>query len=492
MLGTVLTPHAHSNWMLIVLIGVDRRRRCRHGGPRVLMSAVGRPCRRNCAIRERHRQRRRSFGQFAVVPFAQAPTGVLGWVGALSVVGVMALAAAPLAWLLRGKARGGGGRQHAAPEKSIGPRCRDAMRDPSFVYLTTGFFVCGFHVAFIATHLPGVVASCQLPPEVAAWSLSLIGLFNIAGSFTAGWAIGRWRMKSVLSLLYAARGLAVIAFLAAPKTTTTFIVFSVAIGFTYLATVPPTVGLVVKLTACASSPPSSASSCCRTRSAASSAPGSAGKMFEATGGYEWMWYVDVMLAFAAALIHLPISEAPRFRSARLRRERRRARASAAQPGRQVEEIACGHVEDRVGPGFLPAVQAILERPRHVGGVETGALSRLRDRADAPPPSSPRPAPKPSRRARPGTPRGRAYSGRRAPRRARNPRAGQAFLAMSTSKRDVAVRQRREDVAAAQAIQPRHRVRPRRQAMPGVVQMLDSSSVSPPSPKGFSRSLRIMR
>src|SRR5207302_6281883 len=113
--------------------------------------------------------------------------------------------------------------------------------------LTTGFFVCGFHVAFIATHLPGVVASCQLPPEVAAWSLSLIGLFNIAGSFTAGWAIGRWRMKFVLSLLYAARALAVIAFLAAPKTTTTFIVFSVAIGFTYLATVRPTVGLVARL-----------------------------------------------------------------------------------------------------------------------------------------------------------------------------------------------------------------------------------------------------
>ena len=124
---------------------------------------------------------------------------------------------------------------------------RDAARDPSFVYLTVGFFVCGFHVAFIATHLPGVVASCLLPPEVGAWSLSLIGLFNILGSFAAGWAVGRWRMKSVLAVIYASRAVAVLAFLAAPKTTTTFLLFAMAIGFTYLATVPPTVGLVGKL-----------------------------------------------------------------------------------------------------------------------------------------------------------------------------------------------------------------------------------------------------
>jgi predicted MFS family arabinose efflux permease len=249
------------------------------------------------------------------VPVAQLLTGVLGWVGALSAVGAMALAAAPLAWLLRGRPEAAPVGQHAAPEKSMRAAVRDAMRDPSFVYLTTGFFVCGFHVAFIATHLPGVVASCQLPPEVAAWSLSLIGLFNIAGSFTAGWAIGRWRMKSVLSLLYAARGLAVIAFLAAPKTTTTFIVFSVAIGFTYLATVPPTVGLVVKLHGMRFLATLFGIVMLSHQIGGFLGAWLGGKMFEATGGYEWMWYADVMLAFAAALIHLPISEAPRFRSA---------------------------------------------------------------------------------------------------------------------------------------------------------------------------------
>ena len=126
------------------------------------------------------------------------------------------LAIVPLAWVLRGK------HPHsplgAAGEKSIGDAVRDAGHDQNFVLLTAGFFVCGFHVAFIATHLPGIVALCGLPPAVGAWALSLIGLFNIAGSFASGWAVGRWRMKSVLSLLYAARALAVLAFMFAPKT----------------------------------------------------------------------------------------------------------------------------------------------------------------------------------------------------------------------------------------------------------------------------------
>ncbi len=316
MLGTVLTPHAHSTWMLILLIGVVAAGGAGMAGLGVLMSAVGRavaPQQRGLASGIVNAGG--SFGQFAVVPVAQLLTGVLGWVGALSAVGVMALAAAPLAWLLRGKPQAAAAGQRAVPEKSMRAAVRDAMRDPSFVYLTTGFFVCGFHVAFIATHLPGVVASCQLPPEVAAWSLSLIGLFNIAGSFTAGWAIGRWRMKSVLSLLYAARALAVIAFLAAPKTTTTFIVFSVAIGFTYLATVPPTVGLVVKLHGMRFLATLFGIVMLSHQIGGFLGAWLGGRMFETTGSYEWMWYADVMLAFAAALIHLPISEAPRFRSA---------------------------------------------------------------------------------------------------------------------------------------------------------------------------------
>jgi len=316
MAGTVLTPYAHSTLMLIVLIGVIAAGGAGMSGLGVLMSAVSRalpPQKRGIASGIVNAGG--SFGQFAVVPVAQLLTGVIGWVGALSALGAMALATLPLAWVLRGKSEAGHSEQRLVAEKTMRHALRDAVRDPSFVYLTLGFFVCGFHVAFIATHLPGVVASCQLPAEVAAWSLSLIGLFNIFGSFTAGWAIGRWRMKSVLSALYASRGIAVMAFLAAPKTTTTFLVFSVVIGFTYLATVPPTVGLVAKLHGVRFLATLFGMVMLSHQIGGFLGAWLGGRLFESTGSYDWMWYADVVLAFAAALIHLPINEAPKLKIA---------------------------------------------------------------------------------------------------------------------------------------------------------------------------------
>jgi len=316
MAGTVLTPYAHSTLMLIVLIGVIAAGGAGMSGLGVLMSAVSRalpPQKRGIASGIVNAGG--SFGQFAVVPVAQLLTGVIGWVGALSALGAMALATLPLAWVLRGKSEAGHSEQRLVAEKTMRHALRDAVRDPSFVYLTLGFFVCGFHVAFIATHLPGVVASCQLPAEVAAWSLSLIGLFNIFGSFAAGWAIGRWRMKSVLSVLYAARGIAVMAFLAAPKTTTTFLIFSVVIGFTYLATVPPTVGLVGKLHGVRFLATLFGIVMLSHQVGGFLGAWLGGRLFESTGSYDWMWYADVVLAFAAALIHLPIDEAPKLKIA---------------------------------------------------------------------------------------------------------------------------------------------------------------------------------
>ena len=192
---------------------------------------------------------------------------------------------------------------------------RDAWNDPSFLLLTAGFFVCGFHVAFIATHLPGVVALCGLPPAVGAWALSLIGLFNIAGSFASGWAIGRWRMKSVLSLLYAARALAVLAFVFAPKTTTTFMIFAIVLGITYLSTVPPTVGLVGKLHGMRYVATLFGIVMLSHQVGGFLGAWLGGQVFERTGSYDWLWYIDIMLAIGAALIHMPIKEAPQLKPA---------------------------------------------------------------------------------------------------------------------------------------------------------------------------------
>jgi predicted MFS family arabinose efflux permease len=311
MVGTTLTPYAQTTWMLILLIGIIAASGAGMAGLGVLMSAVGRavsPQQRGLASGIVNAGG--SFGQFAVVPIAQLLSGAVGWVGAITTTAAMALAAVPLAWVLRGKPAATAAAAGAAPEKTMKQTVRDAMGDPSFVYLTVGFFVCGFHVAFIATHLPGVVASCQLPPEVAAWSLSLIGLFNIAGSFAAGGAVGRWRMKSVLSLLYAARGVAILAFLAAPKTTTTFLIFAVVIGFTYLATVPPTVGLVGKLHGMRFLATLFGIVMLSHQIGGFLGAWLGGALFESTGSYDWVWYIDIMLAVGAALIHLPIHEQP--------------------------------------------------------------------------------------------------------------------------------------------------------------------------------------
>jgi len=314
MLGTVLTPHATSTWMLVFLIGVVSAGGAGMAGLGVLMSAVARvlpPEKRGLASGMVNAGG--SFGQFVVAPLAALLTGAIGWIGALTALGFLSLAIAPLAWVLRGK------HPHppagAAAEKSMRHAVRDAWNDPSFLLLTAGFFVCGFHVAFIATHLPGVVALCGLPPAVGAWALSLIGLFNIAGSFASGWAIGRWRMKSVLSLLYAARALAVLGFVFAPKTATTFMVFAIVLGFTYLSTVPPTVGLVGKLHGMRYVATLFGMVMLSHQIGGFLGAWLGGQVFERTGSYDWLWYIDIMLAVGAALIHLPIKEAPKLRPA---------------------------------------------------------------------------------------------------------------------------------------------------------------------------------
>jgi len=314
MLGTVLTPHATTTWMLVLLIGVVAAGGGGMVGLGVLMSAVARvlpPEKRGIATGMVNAGG--SFGQFVVAPLAILLTTTLGWVGALTALGLLSLAIVPLAFVLRGKHPAAA--QGAAPEKSMKHAVRDAWNDPSFLLLTAGFFVCGFHVAFIATHLPGVVALCGLPPSVGAWALSLIGLFNIAGSFASGWAIGRWRMKSVLSLIYAARAAAVLGFMFAPKTASTFMVFAVVLGFTYLSTVPPTVGLVGKLHGMRYVATLFGIVMLSHQVGGFLGAWLGGQIFERTGSYDWLWYIDIMLAIGAALIHMPIREAPRLKSA---------------------------------------------------------------------------------------------------------------------------------------------------------------------------------
>jgi len=307
-LGTALIPFAGSALALVFVIGFIIALGAGAAGVSIALAAVARlipPEKRAMAIGIVSAGG--SVGQFTLVPLAQGLIGWVGWMAALWWLAAIALATAPLAWVLRGKGAPAGG---AAREERLGQAVKRAFGDRSYVLLNLGFFTCGFHVAFIMTHLPGVVAYCSLPPAVSAWSLGVIGLFNIVGSLGIGWAMGRWRSKSLLALLYFSRAVAVAVFLAAPKTELTFLAFSAVLGITWLSTVPPTGGLVAKFYG-----PRYMATLFGIVLLSHQLGGFLGAYFggvafAATGSYDWMWYADIALALAAALVHLPIRERP--------------------------------------------------------------------------------------------------------------------------------------------------------------------------------------
>jgi MFS family permease len=317
-LGTALVPYMHTTWGLIFAIGVLSAGGAGMAGPSVLMAAATRmvaPERRGMATGIVNAGG--SFGQFLFAPIAQGITATAGWVVSLQSLAALSLLALPAAWVLRGSGntRPGG---TELPREGTRVAIRRALATPSYRMLCAGFLVCGFHVAFIATHLPGVVAACQLPPELGAWSLAVIGLFNIVGSFAMGWAVGRWRMKSLLSLVYSVRALAVLAFMLAPKTPAVLMIFAAVIGLTYLSTVPPTAGLVAKFFGAANMATLFGIVMLAHQVGGFLGAYFGGKAFEWTGSYDWMWYADIVLAVGAALVHLPIREArlaPRLKAA---------------------------------------------------------------------------------------------------------------------------------------------------------------------------------
>lgn len=308
-LGTFLTPFAHSTLALIGVIGVLAAGGAGIAGPAVLMSAVMRlipPSRQGLATGVVNAGG--SIGQFVMAPVAGALIVGVGWSAALQALGLIVLLALPAAWVLRGPHAARASVASAAPLGARAAIAR-ALADPSYRLLGAGFFVCGFHVALLATHLPGVIALCGLPVQYGAWSLAVLGLFNIVGSLAMGWAVGRWRMKSLLSLVYAARALAVLAFLFAPKSGTTVLVFAAVMGVTFLSTVPPTAGLVVKLFGIGNMATLFGVVMLSHQVGGFLGAWAGGRVFESTGGYDLVWYVDIALAVGAALIHLPIREA---------------------------------------------------------------------------------------------------------------------------------------------------------------------------------------
>lgn len=307
-LGTIITPWMQSTAGLIFAIGVLAAGGAGMAGPAVLMATASRmiPAEKR-GLANGIINAGGSFGQFVMAPVAGALMAAGGWISAMQILGLIVLLALPAAFLLRGAPQQATGASQ--PSMSTREAIRRALREPSYLMLAGGFFVCGFHVAFLATHLPGVIASCGLPLQYGAWALAIIGLFNIVGSVAMGWAVGRWRMKSLLSLVYATRAIAVLAFLLAPKTGVVVLLFAAVMGLTFLSTVPPTAGLVAKLFGVGNMATLFGIVMLSHQVGGFLGAWLGGRVFEVTGAYDWLWYVDIMLAVAAALIHLPIREA---------------------------------------------------------------------------------------------------------------------------------------------------------------------------------------
>ncbi|OHC61635.1 MAG: MFS transporter [Rhodocyclales bacterium RIFCSPLOWO2_02_FULL_63_24] len=183
-----------------------------------------------------------SFGQFVMLPFGQALISGIGWWWALLVLAANALLMLPLALPLAGVAP-----PPAERRQSVAAALGEALRHRGFLLVSLGFFVCGFQVVFIATHLPAYLADHGMAANAGMIALALIGLANIGGAWLAGYLGGRYSKKTLLAGLYLARAALIAAFVALPVTPASVYVFAFALGLFWLGTVPLTAGLVAQI-----------------------------------------------------------------------------------------------------------------------------------------------------------------------------------------------------------------------------------------------------
>ncbi len=250
-----------------------------------------------------------SLGQFIFAPITQALISSFNWVIAIFALAATSLTTILLALPLREKKDIVDKRVVAqADGMSLKQQLRISFKDKSFLCLNAGFFTCGFHIAFLVTHLPGEVSLCGLPASVGALSLAIIGLSNVVGSIAAGLLGQVKRMKMILFWMYASRAVVIAIYLIAPKTELTFYLFAAILGLTWLATVPPTAGLIGKLFGPRYLATLFGFTLLSHQIGGFFGAWLGGITFVQSGSYAWMWYADIALAGIAALVNLPIRE----------------------------------------------------------------------------------------------------------------------------------------------------------------------------------------
>ena len=249
-----------------------------------------------------------SFGQFLMLPFGQLLISSFGWQVALMALAGTILATVPLATAMVEARRPAA--QDAAKTQSLSSALREAGRHVGFWYLTAGFFVCGFQVAFISVHLPAYLLDVKMSPAVGATALALIGLFNIGGSFAAGYLGGRFSKKYLLSSIYFLRAGIVGLFVLFPVTPLSVYLFAAGIGFLWLGTVPLTNGLVGQIFGVRYVSTLFGIVFFSHQVGSFTGVWLGGYLFDATGSYTVVWVASIALAVLAGIINLPIDERP--------------------------------------------------------------------------------------------------------------------------------------------------------------------------------------
>jgi predicted MFS family arabinose efflux permease len=258
-----------------------------------------------------------SFGQFLMVPVEGFLIGGFGWQEALLALAVFVLLIAPLAFGLREPGFAGG----TAPKRdqSIGQALREAFKYPSFQLLMAGYFVCGFQVVFIGVHMPSYLKDKGLSPQVASYALALIGLFNVFGTYIAGSLGQRLAKRKILAGIYLGRAAAISLFLWAPLSPLSVYIFASVMGLLWLSTVPPTNATIAQIFGVAHLSMLGGFVFFSHQIGSFLGVWLGGLLYDRTGSYDIVWYISIALGIFAAIVNLPVREAPI------------ARGGAAQP-----------------------------------------------------------------------------------------------------------------------------------------------------------------
>jgi MFS family permease len=249
-----------------------------------------------------------SFGQFLFSPLAHALIDAFSWQTALLVFAGMMLLVLPLSLVLatpRTAPVAG-----APPPQSSKQALSEAFGHRSYVLLVLGFFTCGFQLAFVTVHLPSYLLDRGLGADIGAWTIGVIGLFNIVGSLGAGWLSGRMPKRYLLSIIYFGRALSIIGLIVLPASTASTLIYGAVTGLLWLSTVPPTSGLVAVMFGTRWLTMLFGFAFFSHQVGGFLGVWLGGLAFEATGSYNLVWWLSVFFGVASAIINLPIVERP--------------------------------------------------------------------------------------------------------------------------------------------------------------------------------------